>query len=734
MGRGSRAGKGTRTSRGAAAAQGRRAAPPAPAATTIAAAEATTHPAPHAEATSSVRPAATTTPARPAAPTVLTAPARAATPAATTTPARAAETAQAPRTEGAATPRGRGLAWKTIAAVALFWCAAALPYVVEGYERFRLVKPNAVAGVKAPWPAAPLVVPRDDLESIEVVDHGLRPPELRVPPPPTDLRPPAPGTSGAGPNADVLVAALGLAAGSIEDESGAMAHFYSALARTAAREPGAVTRIVHFGDSPVTGDLITGGARRRLQTLYGDAGHGWVLPQRPWEWYNHVGVELDGAGWKMNSPLFGSARDGRCGLAGVAFRAARGASTKIATPRGGPNGAVSDFVVHYLGRPGGGTLLASVDGAPAIEIGTAAASPAPATREIHVPDGPHSLSLSPKGDGEVALYGVALEREEPGVVYDSIGANGATAHFLSLLDAGDWQAELRLRRPDLVVLNYGTNESGYVGLSMDKLRRDVEALIARVRAAAPNASVLVMAPMDRGARGEDGSLTTMATIPQIVEAERAAAKAAGAAFFDTYSAMGGSGTMARWYERENRLVSGDLTHPTGMGADIVSRLLVDALEAGRRASGAQGPIGVADGLGAKANAAPRRAAAPPKPRGDADVAAAAETDAPKSVAAEAEKETPRSGAAEAPRGGAAETEKETPRSGAAEAPSGGAAEAEKGTPRPDEAAAPKVRKADRSAAQQGGAPRHAGAERRQRRVRPAPQQPGVGGLRGGDQK
>ncbi|MEN6633866.1 MAG: hypothetical protein ABFD84_15665, partial [Candidatus Polarisedimenticolia bacterium] len=87
MGRGSRAGKGTRTSRGDAAAQGRRAAPPTP----------------------------------------------------------VAETAQAPRAaETAQAPRGRGLAWKTIAAVALFWCASALPYVVEGFERFRLVKPNAV--------------------------------------------------------------------------------------------------------------------------------------------------------------------------------------------------------------------------------------------------------------------------------------------------------------------------------------------------------------------------------------------------------------------------------------------------------------------------------------------------------------------------------------------------------------------------------------------------------------
>jgi hypothetical protein len=43
--------------------------------------------------------------------------------------------------------------------------------------------------------------------------------------------------------------------------------FYQALWRTEAREPGAVTRILHYGDSPVTADSITADVRATAGTL-----------------------------------------------------------------------------------------------------------------------------------------------------------------------------------------------------------------------------------------------------------------------------------------------------------------------------------------------------------------------------------------------------------------------------------------------------------------------------------
>ena len=45
-------------------------------------------------------------------------------------------------------------------------------------------------------------------------------------------------------------------------------------------EEHALTRILHYGDSHVAADILSGALRRRLQLDFGDAGVGFVLPGR----------------------------------------------------------------------------------------------------------------------------------------------------------------------------------------------------------------------------------------------------------------------------------------------------------------------------------------------------------------------------------------------------------------------------------------------------------------------
>lgn len=360
------------------------------------------------------------------------------------------------------------------------------------------------------------------------------------------------------------------------DPRGSMSHFYQSLARTTLGETGAITRICHFGDSPVTGDLISGDARAKLQARFGAAGSGWILAGRPWEWYNHRGVRLDAKGWRVRSALLPPGRAGSYGLGGACFESSDPSSyTRIEQDKGGA--PVGRFMIYYRGSEGGGTLLARVDGGTVQEVPTSASHPGPALHILNVVEGRHSLELRPKGDGPVVLYGVALEGNSPGVVYDAVGANGATIRHLLLSSSSDWVESLRLRAPDLVILNFGTNESGYGWFSLDQYRRDYETVIRRVRQALPAASVMIMAPMDRGMRDESGLIVTMPSIPRIVQAQRDVAMNTGCAFFDTFTAMGGEGTMGRWYEWDPRLVTGDLTHPTGVGANVLGKLLARAL-------------------------------------------------------------------------------------------------------------------------------------------------------------
>ena len=72
----------------------------------------------------------------------------------------------------------------------------------------------------------------------------------------------------------------------------------------------------------------------------------------------------------------------------------------------------------------------------------------------------------------------------------------------------------------------------------------------------------------------------MAAMPRLVKIESKVALDTNVAFFNTFEAMGGEGTMARWYAAEPRLVGADYIHPMPAGAKIVGELLFSALREG----------------------------------------------------------------------------------------------------------------------------------------------------------
>jgi lysophospholipase L1-like esterase len=469
---------------------------------------------------------------------------------------------------------------KTWITVGLLLACAAVPYGIPELSAWRALDlsrlPETLA---APWRGAPLGKVFRAKGEARQAGAAPGPADNAASAAPAPPLPPANDGFGddwpPGAAEDAYAAGAHGAVG-IEDYGEALPRFFEALARTARKTPRAVTRISHFGDSPVTGDLIAGDARARLQSRFGDAGHGWIFVDRPWEWYSHRGVRLSGRGWSIQPP---GASSGPCGLGGAAFTASGSqARSRIATGKSGAGSAVGRFDIHFQSKPKGGTLLASIDGLPPVEIATASEEGGGlVVHSIPVADGGHELVLRPKGDGPVRVFGVALERELPGVVYDTLGANGATIRHLARFDRESWIDSLRMRRPDLVILNYGTNESQYAGLSFGAYARDYREVIRRVREALPGGAILVMAPMDRGVRVAGGGIGTDESIPRLVAAQRFIARSERVAFFDTYAAMGGAGTMAGWYARSPRLVAGDFTHPTHQGAAVVGDLLVDAL-------------------------------------------------------------------------------------------------------------------------------------------------------------
>jgi lysophospholipase L1-like esterase len=358
----------------------------------------------------------------------------------------------------------------------------------------------------------------------------------------------------------------------LSDPAHVLDHFYAALLR------GEGVHIIHYGDSPTTADLITADARALFQHEFGDGGMGFVLMARPWAWYNHRGIEMSGSNWKIDVSSTSASKDGLNRLGAVSFRGAPGAVSrwKVKT-------AHRSVELAYLVEPQGGTFVVEADGNP---IGTGSSTAGagerpftPGYASFDIPARTAEIGLKVTS-GSVRFYGADF-RKGAGVVYSSLGINGANVTLLSnAFNEAHWTAELRHYKPDLIIVNYGTNESGFPDFVDSTWGREMRKVVARLQRAMPEASILLMSPMDRGAKGVNGEIDTIPTMPRLVATESKIAADTGVAFFDTFEAMGGSGTMGRWYTSEPRLVGSDYIHPMPAGARIVGELLFSALREG----------------------------------------------------------------------------------------------------------------------------------------------------------
>jgi lysophospholipase L1-like esterase len=69
----------------------------------------------------------------------------------------------------------------------------------------------------------------------------------------------------------------------------------------------------------------------------------------------------------------------------------------------------------------------------------------------------------------------------------------------------------------------------------------------------------------------------MPAIQRIVDIQSRVARETGCGFFNTFAAMGGEGTVARWYREKPPLIAADLIHPHSAGASVIANALMKEL-------------------------------------------------------------------------------------------------------------------------------------------------------------
>jgi lysophospholipase L1-like esterase len=349
------------------------------------------------------------------------------------------------------------------------------------------------------------------------------------------------------------------AVGHFENAS-ALTPFFNRLA--ASRSGGEPVHILQFGDSHTASDDWVDSMRQEFQGMYGIGGPGFSMAGRPFRGYRRFDIRGgSSAGWQTEGTV-SHPGDGLAGLSGISITAQSAGETVWA------DAGTQKLDLYYLQQPGGGSFDVEVDGA---RVTTVTTDGTLSTGVYTVPSAPgeHIFGIRTVDSGPVRLYGWAPTNAS-GVTWETLGINGAQAGMILNWDEGLWAQQLQLRNPALVVLAYGTNEANSPGFDAEVFRAGLRNLFARFRRAVPDAALLLVGPPDCG------RLHALAHLDEVVEIERATARASGVAFWDWRERMGGPRATVTWVHAG--LGQPDYVHLTGSGYRMAGQALAGDLD------------------------------------------------------------------------------------------------------------------------------------------------------------
>ncbi len=333
-------------------------------------------------------------------------------------------------------------------------------------------------------------------------------------------------------------------------------------------------RIIHYGDSQIEVDRITDFFRENLQSEFGGNGPG-IIPAI--QTIPSASVSQDYTGNLTRYAVYGSnterANHRRYGVMGLMCELNGNATINFKTREQAYSKAKefskirlvvgktsADFKAFLVA---GGQSL----GQKTIENGTNGASVITWLTSKPVKSG--TLSLS----GTADIYAIALDGKY-GINVDNIPMRGCSGDIFSSIESSSVSSVYDAIDAKLIILQFGGNAMPQIN-SKEKAEwfgGQIEKQIQHFKKIHPNSLILFIGPSDMS-KNIKGSMKTWPYLMDEKEAIKKAVLDNGAAYWDTFEAMGGENSMPEWVSAKPALATTDYIHFTQLGAKKVSEML-----------------------------------------------------------------------------------------------------------------------------------------------------------------
>ena len=188
--------------------------------------------------------------------------------------------------------------------------------------------------------------------------------------------------------------------------------------------------------------------------------------------------------------------------------------------------------------------------------------------------GASSATLGVKG--HASILGIQLDGTK-GVNVDNLPMRGCSGPELLNISRASIRPFLGRENVGLILLQYGGNSVPY--LTKAKLpgyKERMKNVINMFRQMAPEARIIFIGPSDMATTDSTGAVRSYSVLPETVKTLREAANESGAAFWNMYEVMGGTGSMSKWVR--SGLAGSDYVHFTPGGAKKMAHMLYETLQ------------------------------------------------------------------------------------------------------------------------------------------------------------
>lgn len=338
--------------------------------------------------------------------------------------------------------------------------------------------------------------------------------------------------------------------------------------------PNRKLKVLHIGDSHVQSDIFTGYIRNELQVIFGAGGRGFVFPYSAASTHAAYDYKTSSKGkWEFSRnvqpyPVYSM------GITGATVHTEdSSASFKFIFTKWALKENFNVLKIYCKRSPQSFDLKLKASGADSIIDIDCNSFNDELYIEIKLPKASDTLEFFiNKTDTAQQFFectGLLIETsEDKGVLYNSVGIN--SAGLQSILREDLLLYQLQELKPDLVILDIGTNDFYKVKFMSDEIETNLCKIVDIIQAAAPDASIILSDVQDIYYRyWNEANCKTYSTLMREVAFRK------GCAFYDYFYVAGGQYSMLKWLS--NKLASYDKVHLNAAGYFLRGELFCNAL-------------------------------------------------------------------------------------------------------------------------------------------------------------